>query len=136
MSRRPAGPVTVARTAASRGHPARGQAQVATARCCGQVWLGAALTAASILVGRLVAVVAQPEEPHQPDDEQAHVQQAEANHEDPPLRAHASMIDRRGRAENPRLRLAWTRSGAGGQAPGRVPAALRLGRLSGMYVTV
>src|SRR3954447_12135429 len=37
----------------------------------------------------VVIVVAQPEEPHQPDDERSDVEDAEADHEDPPLQRHS-----------------------------------------------
>jgi len=47
------------------------------------------------IVGRiLVVVVAQPEEPHEPDDQEAHVEHTKAKCENPPVRAHTSMIDR------------------------------------------
>ena len=37
---------------------------------------------------RVVIVVAQPEEPHQPHDQRADVEDAEPDHEDPPLQCH------------------------------------------------
>src|SRR4051812_28696751 len=36
----------------------------------------------------VVIVVAQPEEPHQPDDERSDVEDPETDHEDPPLEGH------------------------------------------------
>jgi hypothetical protein len=64
-------------------------------RASARAW---ALTAAAVVAARVVVVVAQPEEPDQPDDEQAHVEDAEADHEDPPLGGHGSMLARlRGR---------------------------------------
>src|SRR5687768_5063858 len=47
-----------------------------------------ALAAAAVVAARIVVVVAQAEEPDQPDHEQADVEDAEANHEDPPLGGH------------------------------------------------
>lgn len=89
-------------TAVTTGRHSTGrQGKVAPSRACGRLGLRAALSPASALVGRLFAVVAQPEEPNQPDDQQPHVQHAEADYEDPPLRAHTAMIDRSARAANP-----------------------------------
>jgi len=64
--------------------------------------LGPAASSASssALVGRvLAAVVAQAEEPDQPNDEKAHVKHAEADHEDPALGAHMAMLPRRSAGE-------------------------------------
>jgi hypothetical protein len=47
-----------------------------------------ALATASVVAARVVVVIAEPEEPDQPDDEQAHVEHAETDHEDPPLGGH------------------------------------------------
>jgi hypothetical protein len=47
-----------------------------------------ALAAAAVVTAGIVVVVAQPEEPDQPDHEQADVEDAEPNHEDPPLGGH------------------------------------------------
>jgi hypothetical protein len=47
-----------------------------------------ALAAAAVVPAGIVVVVAKPEEPDQPDHEQADVEDAEANHEDPPLGGH------------------------------------------------
>ena len=47
-----------------------------------------ALATAAVVSGRLVAVVAQAEEPDEPGDQQADVEYAEADHEDPPLGGH------------------------------------------------
>jgi len=82
-------------------HATGRQREVAPARAGGRSGLRAALSAASTLVGRLLAVVAQAEEPDHPRDQQAHVQHAEADYKDPPLRAHTAIIDRRGRAGKP-----------------------------------
>src|SRR4051794_40455756 len=43
--------------------------------------------AGPVVVGRAL-VVAEPEEPHEPDHEQADIEDAEANHEDPALSGH------------------------------------------------
>ena len=53
-----------------------------------------ALAAAAVLPGRVLAVVAQPEEPDQPHHEQADVENPEADHEDPPLGGHEPMLAR------------------------------------------
>jgi hypothetical protein len=51
-----------------------------------RIALRAVATAARTAVVRLVVVVvAQAEEPDEPQDEQAHVENAESHHEDPPL---------------------------------------------------
>ncbi len=78
---------------------------------------GALTAATAVLTGRVVPVVSQTEEPDQPDDEQAHVQHAEPHHEDPPFRAHASMIDRCARSENPLCELRLSRRPAGVSRP-------------------
>ena len=44
-------------------------------------------SAAAVVMG-VVVVIAQPEEPNQPDDEQPDVEDAESDHEDPPLGGH------------------------------------------------
>jgi hypothetical protein len=46
------------------------------------------LAAAAVVTARIVIVVTQPEEPDQPDDQQADVEDAESDHEDPPLGGH------------------------------------------------
>ena len=46
------------------------------------------LAAAAVVTPRIVVVVPQPEEPDQPDDQQADVEDAESDHEDPPLGGH------------------------------------------------
>ncbi len=46
------------------------------------------LTAAAVIATGIVVVVAQPEEPDQPDHEQADVEDAKPDHEDPPLGGH------------------------------------------------
>jgi hypothetical protein len=53
-----------------------------------------ALAAPAVVATRVVVVVAQAEEPDQPHDQEAHVENAKADHEDPPLRGHASMLAR------------------------------------------
>ena len=55
-----------------------------------------AFAPSAIVATSVVIVVAQAEEPDQPDDQQAHVEDAEADHEDPPLRGHAPMLARVG----------------------------------------
>jgi hypothetical protein len=47
----------------------------------------ATAAAGAVVVGRAL-VVAQAEEPDEPDHEQAHIEDAEANHEDPTLSGH------------------------------------------------
>jgi hypothetical protein len=57
----------------------------------GSILLGTgvrALAPAAVVAARIVVVVAQPEEPDQPDDEQPDVEDAEPDHEDPPLGGH------------------------------------------------
>src|SRR2546423_812100 len=50
-------------------------------------------TAARPAVARLVVVVVpRPEEPHKPQDQQAHVENAESHHEDPALRTDNSIV--------------------------------------------
>jgi hypothetical protein len=46
------------------------------------------LAAAAVVTAGIVVVVPQPEEPDQPDDQQADVEDAESDHEDPPLGGH------------------------------------------------
>ena len=46
--------------------------------------------AAGAVVIRAVVVVTEPEEPNQPDDQQPHVEDTEADHEDPTLSGHAT----------------------------------------------
>jgi hypothetical protein len=55
-----------------------------------------ALTPSAVVATRVVVIVAQAEEPDKPHDQQAHVEDAEADHEDPPLRGHAPMLARVG----------------------------------------
>jgi hypothetical protein len=43
---------------------------------------------------RVVPVVPQAEEPDKPHDQQSDVEDPEADHEDPPLRGHGSMLAR------------------------------------------
>jgi hypothetical protein len=45
---------------------------------------------------RIVIVVAQPEKPDQPHDQQADIENPKADHEDPSLRGHGSMLARVG----------------------------------------
>src|SRR4051812_2550442 len=47
-----------------------------------------ALAPTAVVAARIVVVLAQPEEPDQPDDQQADVEDAEADHEDPALSGH------------------------------------------------
>src|SRR5215204_2536649 len=47
-----------------------------------------ALAPAAVVAAGVVVVVAEPEEPDQPDDEQPDVEDAEPDHEDPPLGGH------------------------------------------------
>src|SRR5918992_954793 len=52
-------------------------------------WTGAgALATPAVIAARVVVVVAEPEEPDQPDDQQADVEDAKSDHEDPPLGGH------------------------------------------------
>src|SRR5215212_8106883 len=53
-----------------------------------------ALAAAAVVAAGIVVVIAEPEEPDQPDDEQPDVEDAEPDHEDPPLGGHGSMLAR------------------------------------------
>src|SRR5215207_2690122 len=46
------------------------------------------LAPAAVVAARVIVVVAQPEEPDKPDHQQPDVEDAEANHEDPPLGGH------------------------------------------------
>ncbi len=62
------------------------------------------LATATVLPLGVVAVFAQAEEPDQPYDEQPHVENAEPDHEDPPLGGHSSMLAR------------WPRRGQGERA--------------------
>src|SRR5829696_8830827 len=55
-----------------------------------------ALTPAAVIAARIVIVVAQPEEPDQPYDQEAHVEHAEPDHEDPPLGGHRCRCYRAG----------------------------------------
>src|SRR4051794_6969874 len=66
--------------------PAERLAKPATARALARARIVTA--AAGSVVVRRPLVVAQPEEPNEPDHEEAHIEDAEANHEDPPLRGH------------------------------------------------
>src|SRR5215211_170111 len=52
------------------------------------------LATAAVIPAGAVVVVAQPEEPDQPDDQEPDVEHPEADHEDPPLRGHATMLAR------------------------------------------
>src|SRR5205823_1200431 len=49
-----------------------------------------ATAARTAVVGLVVIVVPQPEEPDKPQDQQAHVENAETHHENPPLRTDKS----------------------------------------------
>src|SRR6185503_8216649 len=55
----------------------------------GLLGLVAVALAAAEVVAVVIVVVAQAEEPHQPHDEGSDVEDSKANHEDPPLQAHA-----------------------------------------------
>ena len=46
------------------------------------------LAPATVIAARIVVVVAEPEEPDQPDNEEPDVEDAEPDHEDPPLGGH------------------------------------------------
>src|SRR3954451_16286924 len=96
------GPVADAAAATARGHAAIRQREGASAWARRRLLARTPLASASALVGRLFALIAQAEEPDQPEHEQPHVDYAEAEYEDPPLRAHRSMIDRLGRGEKPK----------------------------------
>jgi hypothetical protein len=52
------------------------------------------VTSAAAVVMGVVVVIAQPEEPNQPHDQQADVENPKADHEDPPLGGHAPMLPR------------------------------------------
>jgi hypothetical protein len=49
----------------------------------------------------IVIVVAKPEEPDEPHDQQPDVENPEADHEDPSLRGHGSMLARAGSRRKP-----------------------------------
>ena len=67
---------------------------VAAGAVLARAWIGAFAPAAVVAV-RVVPVVAQAEEPDQPHDQQSDVEDPKADHEDPPLRGHGSMLARR-----------------------------------------
>ena len=66
-----------------------------------------ALAPAAIVPGRVVAVVAQPEEPNEPRNQESDVEHPEADHENPPLGGHVSMLTP---ARDPRKTLAHSRA--------------------------
>lgn len=68
---------------------------VAPGAVLARAWLGA-FAPSAIVATRVVVIVAQAEEPDKPHDQQAHVEDAETDHEDPPLRGHAPMLARVG----------------------------------------
>jgi hypothetical protein len=57
--------------------------------------------AAGAVVLGLVVVVTETEEPHEPHDQQADVENPEADHEDPTLGGHVAMVPPIGRRVNP-----------------------------------
>jgi hypothetical protein len=87
--------VPVAQPARRRIYVAERQAQAATAIAVARLRRRAA-PAASVVVRRVV-VIAEAEEPDQPDDQQADVEHAQPDHEDPPLRGHSGDGTRAGR---------------------------------------
>ena len=48
----------------------------------------------AVVIARVGVVVAQAEVPHEPHEEQADVEDPEADHEDPAFRAHARIVPR------------------------------------------
>jgi hypothetical protein len=78
----------VADAPCSRAYTAEWQRESATAGIARRGGLWALATGASAAVR--VVVVAQAEEPDEPDDQEPHVQDAETDHEDPALGAHPS----------------------------------------------
>jgi len=85
--------VAVAGAVAAGGHAAYGEVKTsATARTAGLVRALGAATAAALFLGLIVVGVAPAEEPDQPQHEQAYIEHAEADHEDPSLRTHRSML--------------------------------------------
>ena len=71
------------------------QAEPAAARRIRRMDRRTAAAGVAPVVARIGVVVTQAEEPDEPDHEQAHVEDPEADHEDPALRAHAVIVPRR-----------------------------------------
>ena len=83
------------------------------------------LAASAVFAWGIVVIVAQPEEPDQPHDQQADVEYPEADHEDPSLRGHDSMLARVGSGGKTQTAYFYSPS-----------SAWTVGRGSGMYVAV
>jgi hypothetical protein len=82
--------VAVAGAVLARRHAADREAKAsASTRTAGLVGAPGASTAAALVLRLIVVGVAQTEEPHQPQHQQAYIENAEADHEDPSLRAHS-----------------------------------------------
>jgi hypothetical protein len=80
----------VAHPPAALAHPPERDPVAASVRALARRGPGAA--AARPVVAGGVVVVTQAEEPHEPHDQQADVENAEADHEDPSLGGHDSMV--------------------------------------------
>jgi hypothetical protein len=78
----------VARAPAALLEPSQRACEATPARALARARIMTAPTGPVIVGGSLV--VSQPEEPDQPDHEQSHIEDAEANHEDPTLSGHHS----------------------------------------------
>jgi hypothetical protein len=101
-----AGPARViAHTASAEIPGAQGQPDAASSGSVASSARARALAASAVVAARVIVVIAQPEEPDQPDDEEPHVEDAEADHEDPPLGGHGSMLPRCTGRLNPFLEL-------------------------------
>ena len=81
------------------GHASGRQPQPAAAGATAWARLRSLATTAAALLGRIVATVAQAEEPDEPDDQEAYVEYAEPDHEDPGLGAHRPMVLRQAGSE-------------------------------------
>jgi len=58
----------------------------------GGIVRGATWAAAGTILAAILVIAAEAEEPHEPQDQQADVENAEADDEDPPLGGHALMV--------------------------------------------
>jgi hypothetical protein len=90
MARGPSRTGVVAQPPATLAHAAERDAVAAAAGPLAR--RRARATAAGTVVTRGVVVVAQAEEPDEPDDQQADIEYAEADHEDPSLGGHDPMV--------------------------------------------
>jgi hypothetical protein len=80
--------------AAAEAPPAEREPHAVAARAVLAGTRTGALAPAAVVSMGVVVVVAQAEEPDQPHDQQSDVEDPEADHEDPPLRGHDSMLAR------------------------------------------